>query len=128
MKYEESETVELKSILVPDIEKWIVAFLNSKGGTIYIGVDDKGKVVGVPDYLKDKYDNQLSSMISDEGIKGNARKFVSFGYNDDDVLVISVKEGTNKPYYISGKGPRPNGVYVRYGRSIRQATDEEIYP
>lgn len=39
MKYEETESVELKGTIVDDLEKEVVAFLNSHSGVIYIGVD-----------------------------------------------------------------------------------------
>ena len=38
MIFQESETVELKSIVVEDIKKEIIAFANCKGGKLYIGV------------------------------------------------------------------------------------------
>ncbi len=47
-------------------------------------------------------------------------------FNEDNVLVIDIKMGNNKPYYLSSTGPRPNGTYIRVGRSKRQATDGEI--
>ncbi|MEM1547312.1 MAG: ATP-binding protein [Candidatus Methanomethylicia archaeon] len=46
---EENETLEFKSSLsdLDDILATISAFSNTKGGTILIGVDDDGSVVGV---------------------------------------------------------------------------------
>ena len=38
MKYEESDRVELKREMIKDLGKEIIAFLNTYGGTIYIGV------------------------------------------------------------------------------------------
>lgn len=37
MIFQESETVELKSIVVDDIKKEIIAFANCEGGKLYIG-------------------------------------------------------------------------------------------
>ena len=45
MVFRESETVELKSIVVEDIKKEIIAFANCEGGKLYIGVQDDGTVV-----------------------------------------------------------------------------------
>ena len=43
--YCESNVIELKEQLVDDVKKEIVAFLNTDGGTIYVGVKDDGTVV-----------------------------------------------------------------------------------
>lgn len=40
MIFQESETVELKSIVVDDIKKEIIAFANCEGGKLYIGVSE----------------------------------------------------------------------------------------
>lgn len=125
MKYEESDKVELKREMVKDLDKEIVAFLNDHGGTIYIGVDDYGNIVGVPQDLKDEYDEKISAILTNN-IKPNCRSKVEFRYNDDDVLVINVSEGDFKPYYLTEKGPKPSGTYIRVGRSKRPATDDEI--
>ena len=45
----ESDMVELKETYVDDIRKEIIAFANTSGGTIYIGVKDNGEVVGLDD-------------------------------------------------------------------------------
>ena len=37
-----------------------------------------------------------------------------------------IGKGTNKPYYLREKGPKPSGVYIRVGRSKRKANDDEI--
>ena len=76
MKYEESDRVELKREMIKDLDKEIIAFLNAHGGTIYIGVDDNGNVVGIPDENKDIYDQKLSSMVT-EGIKPSAKQLVT---------------------------------------------------
>ena len=46
-QYIESEKLELKAKYTDTICKEIVAFLNSNGGQIIIGVNDNGDVVGV---------------------------------------------------------------------------------
>ena len=125
MKYEESDKVELKREMVKDLDKEIIAFLNDHGGTIYIGVDDYGNILGVPQELKDEYDEKISAILTNN-IKPNSRNKVDFSYNEDDVLTIHVKEGDSKPYYLTEKGPKPSGTYIRVGRSKRPATDDEI--
>ena len=62
--YKEDEYTELKSILTKDIKKKIVAFANSNGGRIYIGIDDNGNIVGLDNTKKDI--ESLSGMIREE--------------------------------------------------------------
>ena len=125
MKYEESDRVELKREMIKDLDKEIIAFLNTHGGTIYIGVEDNGNVVGIAQKLKDEYDEKVSAILSNN-IKPNSRNKVDFSFNEDGVLAIHVKEGDSKPYYLTEKGPKPSGTYIRVGRSKRPATDDEI--
>ena len=63
MIYYESEIVELKESVNETLAKEMVAFLNSFGGTIYIGVTDKGIVKGVNNV--DKSFRQISDVITD---------------------------------------------------------------
>lgn len=44
MKFQETETVELKAVAQDGIKKEIVAFANCGGGTVYVGVADDGAV------------------------------------------------------------------------------------
>ena len=43
MIFQESETVELKEVIVDDIKKEIIAFANCNGGKLYVGVRDSGR-------------------------------------------------------------------------------------
>lgn len=61
MTFQESETVELKAIVVEDIKKEIIAFANCEGGKLYIGVQDDGTVSGLDD--PDGASLQVSNMI-----------------------------------------------------------------
>lgn len=47
MVFQESRTVELKSIVTDDIKKEMIAFANCEGGKLYIGVQDDGTVIGL---------------------------------------------------------------------------------
>jgi ATP-dependent DNA helicase RecG len=47
IKTGEDEKVEFKSAFNKELIETIVAFANSKGGSIFIGVSEKGKIVGV---------------------------------------------------------------------------------
>ncbi len=63
MTFQESETVELKAVVVEDIKKEIIAFANCEGGKLYIGVQDDGTVSGLDD--PDSVSLQVSNMVRD---------------------------------------------------------------
>ena len=48
MQYE-SERIEYKSQMIDDIYKEVIAFANTDGGVIYLGIDDKGNLIGIED-------------------------------------------------------------------------------
>lgn len=126
MIFRESETVELKSVLVDDIKKEIVAFANSEGGDIYIGVYDDGTVAGIDD--PDGTALQVSNMARD-AIKPDVTMFMHYKTIEADgkeIIQVSVQQGTERPYYIAKKGLRPEGVYVRQGYSSVPATTSAI--
>ena len=122
----ESEFVELKSEVVSDICKEVIAFANTKGGTIYIGVADDGAVNGVEN--PDQTILQLNNKIRDS-IKPDVTMFVNYEVqtaDDKHIVAVTIQKGTGRPYYLAGKGLRPGGVYVRNGSSSDPATDTSI--
>ena len=126
MKFQETETVELKAVAQDGIKKEIVAFANSNGGTVYVGVGDDGTILGVED--ADGCALQVSNMVRD-AVRPDATMFVSYETLDCDgkaVVAVKVQRGTNRPYYMAKKGLRPEGVYVRQGYSSVPATDAAI--
>ena len=125
-EYHEDERTELKRELINDIKCEIVAFLNSDGGTIYVGVDDDGKVIGFDDYkIKYEMDLKIGNWMQDS-FYPKPFGLIQYAFNNDNVLVVSVCKGTRKPYFLKDKGPKPSGVFIRVGRSKRKATNEEI--
>ena len=126
MPYQESETVELKQVVVDDIKKEIIAFANSDGGKLYIGVRDDGEVVGLDD--PDGAALQVSNMVRDS-IKPDVTMFLHYKTIEEagkKIIEVNVQRGTDRPYYIAKKGMRPEGVYVRQGYSAVPATDTAI--
>ena len=126
LKYRESETVELKESVVDEIKKKVIAFANSNGGTLYVGVTDTGDVVGLEDAETDLMD--INNMLRD-GIKPDITLFTQSRIEQSDgksIIEVKVQRGTNRPYYLASKGIRPEGVYVRHGTSAAPATDTAI--
>ena len=124
--FRESETVELKAIVVNDIRKEIIAFANGMGGKLYIGVQDDGTVIGVDD--PDEVSLQISNMVRD-AIKPDLTMFLHYRTIEQDgkmIVAIDIQQGTERPYYIAKKGLRPEGVYIRQGYSSVPATNTMI--
>lgn len=122
----EGPMVEFKEIVVEDIKKEIVAFANSEGGILYIGIADDGKIVGISN--SDETSLQVSNMIRDS-IKPDVTMFVRYSneiMDGKDVVKITVQKGMHCPYYIAKKGLRPEGVYVRQGSSSVPASESAI--
>ena len=126
MKLYESETVELKEIYTPDLKKEIIAFANTIGGTIYIGIDNNGEIVGIDD--ADFVMQQISNSLRD-GIRPDISMFTHIElmheYNKC-FIKITINQGTRKPYYLSDKGLKPSGVYVRSGTTASPASEDAI--
>lgn len=126
MRIVENETNELKQELTKGIKKEIVAFANTNGGKIYIGVDDNGNVTGLQNVHEDL--EALTGMIN-EGIKPNLIEYSKINieqYDDKELIIVDIQSGPNKPYYLAEKGLKPSGVYLRHGSSSIQASDEII--
>jgi len=126
MRFEESETIELKQIVVDDIKKEVIAFANCNGGIIYVGVTDDGEILGV-DHA-DEVMQQLANMVRDS-IKPDVTMFVRYASVEIEgkkIIAVDVQRGMNRPYYLSRKGLRPEGVYVRQGTASVPASDAAI--
>lgn len=124
--YVEDEYTELKIELTKEIKKEIIAFANTKGGKIYIGIDDDGNVVGLENSKEDI--ETLSDMIR-EGIKSDLTLYTSINLvniDNKDIIEINVMEAPNKPYYLADKGIKTLGVYLRYGNTSAPASEEVI--
>lgn len=118
----ESENIEYKREYVDGICKEVVAFANTNGGRIFVGVDDDGNPVGLED-IDDTY-TRVTNSIRD-AICPDVTMFVKYTINNG-IIEIEISEGTAKPYYLKSKGLKPSGVYVRQGASSAPASSEQI--
>ena len=124
--FSENEYTELKSELTKEIKKEIIAFANSKGGTIYIGINDDGSIKGLENVYMDM--ESLSGMIR-EGIKSDLSLYTNIEVKEienKNIIVLKIMSAPNKPYYLAEKGLKPSGVYIRHGNVSAPATDEII--
>lgn len=122
----ESEVVELKEIYTPDLKKEIISFANTNGGTILIGVQDNGNIIGIDN--ADFVIQQIANSIRDS-IRPDITMFTNIEllkYEDKTYIKLTVEQGTKRPYYLSDKGLKPSGVYVRSGTTSAPASEDAI--
>jgi len=122
----ENSNTEFKREYTDSIRKAVVAFANTDGGCIYVGIEDDGTVVGVADV--DDVQKRVISLCRD-GIQPDVMMFLSCDrtvIEDKDVIRLQVQRGTDCPYYLKGKGIRPEGVYVRRGPVSLPAAESQI--
>jgi len=106
--------------------KTIVAFLNAEGGTLLIGVNDEGEVVGLDNDYKilvkknrDGFENHLNMLVKTH-IGLPFAKYVNVDFADidgKDVCIVSVKE-SHKPAYFHN-GDKKEDFFVRVGNSTQ---------
>ncbi len=109
----ENKTTEFKREYVEDIKNTIIAFVNYDGGTLYIGVNDDGTACGV-----DNVDDAMLRVTNAvrDAVRPDITMFVECRNDVMDgkiIVCVTVQRGTARPYYLHGKGNRPEGVYVR---------------
>jgi ATP-dependent DNA helicase RecG len=123
----ESNRIELKRELNDGLEKEIVAFLNSReGGILYLGVDDNGRAIGVPqpDEVQLKIKDRLKNNIlpSCMGLFDIVQE-VKEGYQ---ILKITILSGPEKPYYLRKQGMSEKGCYLRVGSAAEPMSNRMI--
>lgn len=119
----ETEKIEFKRDFTEEIYKEVIAFANTDGGVIYVGIDNDGNVTGIAN-VDEEY-TRITNGIRD-AIMPDVTMFVHYTIQNNKVVQITVSEGTNKPYYLKKKGLKPSGVYVRQGASSVPASPELI--
>lgn len=125
MVFQETEKTELKRILNDSFVKEVVAFLNTMDGTIYIGVEDDGSIVGVNNL--DEVLRNVADIVTTQ-ILPNPQEYIKIGTvyeNGQQVIEVSVKKGTGL-FYIKKYGRSSAGCYIRVGTSARSMTEEQI--
>lgn len=121
LKRHEGKTLEFKRDLsFPNgILKTLVAFANTAGGTVVIGVEDGSKNVrGVTDVLASE--EKLASLISDSICPHLVPDIEVVPWRNLNVLAVQVYPSNTRPHYMQRLGPE-DGVFVRVGSTNRRA-------
>ena len=120
----ESKNIEFKRQLPEKSEKYIktiIAFANTAGGKLIVGIDDESReVLGVEEssvfQIMDAIANAVSDMCEPQIVPD-----ISFQTIDHKcIVIIEIYPGANRPYYIRSQG-RDKGTYIRLAGTTRPA-------
>jgi len=122
----EGKTLEWKRDLSsPDgVLKTIVAFANTSGGTLLVGVEDRtGHVRGLREPLD--AEERLANLISDSIAPRIVPEIEILPWRRTHVVAVQVHPGAARPHYLKAGGPE-EGVYVRVHTTNRRADREMV--
>ena len=121
----EGKTLEFKRDLSSprNILKTLVAFANTAGGCLLVGVDDQQQVVGVAQPLDEE--ERLGSLIADSIAPRLVPNIDLITHQGKNLVLIEVFPSGLRPHYLKAEGAE-QGVYVRLGSSSRQADRELV--
>lgn len=126
IKKGESKNVEFKVQLPDDSRKYIktvVAYANTSGGKIVIGVDDNTrKIVGVEPSSVFQIMDKIANAISDLCVPQIVPNITFQTIEEKCIVEIEIYPGQNRPYYIQRLG-KENGTYIRVAGTSRPADD-----
>lgn len=121
LKTSESKALEFKQDLSsPDgVLRTLIAFANTSGGTLVIGVEDKTRhVCGVSDPLL--LEERLANIISDSISPRLVPNIELSPWRDTYLILVEVYPSNSRPHYLKSKGLE-KGVYIRVGSTNRLA-------
>ncbi len=122
----EGKTLEFKRDLssADGVLKTIVAFANTAGGTLLLGVEDRtARVRGVRDALG--LEEQLANLISDSVAPRLAPDIEILPWRRTQVIGVEVHPSPTRPHYLKREGV-DSGTYVRVGSTNRRADAELV--
>ncbi len=118
----ENSRVEFKqdTIHQDSLLQEIVSFANTKGGNIIFGIEDRtSKIIGLTKEQVDDIDSKIAN-ISNELIKPFLQIITDTILIENKLLlIISIPNGSNKPYNTKGS------IYIRQGTTKRLLTDKD---
>lgn len=127
IKNGESKTLELKEKL-PDnksIAKTVIAFANTGGGKIIVGINDKLKITGVDANSVYALKDKIASVIFDSCSPDILPEIYTININGKLLLVIEIFRGNLMPYFLKSE-EKTDGVYIRVGATNRKASPQII--
>ncbi len=125
----EGKNIEFKREIPVNHEKFlkdIIAFSNSTGGQVLLGVEDEtGIVYGIGEQSPFKLSDSISNMISDACTPQIEPDISIQTLEDKTILVIDVVPGKFRPYYLASKG-KETSAYIRINGTSRPADARKL--
>ena len=127
IKQSENKRLELKEKLPSGnaIAKTVIAFSNTSGGKIIIGVNNNLEIVGVDENIIFKIEEKITSIIYDLCYPNILPELYTLNIKGKILIVIEIFRGNLLPYYLKNKGKR-SGTFVRIGSTNRLADETMI--
>jgi ATP-dependent DNA helicase RecG len=122
----EDARIEFKRQHNDKVNKVLLSFLNTDGGTLFIGVDDDGSIFGVDNLDKELLKTVNSFRDSVTPDPSGYFSAVPVEKNGKLIIEVSVERGSMIPYCFKSYGLTPQGVYVRVGSESVSASREHI--
>ena len=118
---------EFKVKLTDKFEEEVISFLNTTGGNIYLGVNDKGDIVGINGNI-DLLQRTIKDRIKDNIMPSTLGLYDVIVLEKDNKKYIKViiARGNERPYYLKGMGMTPDSCFIRVGSSIQSMSSEMI--
>lgn len=123
----ENNRIEYKEKLTDELEREVVAFLNSReGGYIYLGISAKGQVKGIrnSDEVQLKIKDRLKNNIQPSCL--GLFDIVSEELEGHEVIKIIIASGLEKPYFLRKFGMSPKGCFMRVGSATEPLNQRQI--
>ncbi|GAW86435.1 ATP-dependent DNA helicase RecG [Bathymodiolus platifrons methanotrophic gill symbiont] len=117
----ENASIEFKEELPrpESIAKEIIAFANTQGGTLLVGVSDDGKVRGVLE--QQNFEEYFSNIARNNVIPAINVITQMINYENKNVIVVTIPKGKDKPYQTLN-----HQFLIRIGSTNRVATQSEL--
>lgn len=111
---------EFKVKLTDKFEEEVISFLNTNGGNIYIGINDKGDIVGINGKI-DLLQRTIKDRIKDNIMPSTLGLYdvVTLEENGKKYIKVIIAHGSEGPYYIKVMGMTPDSCFIRVGSSIQ---------
>ena len=125
----ETKNIEFKREIPSKHEKFlkdIIAFSNSTGGQVVVGIEDETCIVyGIGEQSPFKLSDSISNMISDACTPQIEVDISIQTIEDKTILVIDVAPGKFRPYYLTNKGKETTS-YIRINGTSRPADARKL--